>query len=112
MPSKDYYRSKLEVILERWRAEINRLRQEAAEVSEEARPEYEQRITQLEARCAAVDDKLTQLSSGDEGFWETLKGELEEILRSMGEGLERVAASNETEAVVPKPEGSETKSRK
>jgi uncharacterized coiled-coil protein SlyX len=112
MPSRDYYRSKLETILERWRAEIDRLKQEAAEVSEEARLEYEQRITQLEARCAVAHDKLTQLSGGDEGFWDILKAELEEILKSMGDGLERVTASNETEAVVPKPKGSETKVRK
>ena len=112
MPSKEYYRSKLETILERWRAEIDRLKQEAAQVSGEARLEYEQRITQLETRCAAVDDRLKQLNSGDEGFWDILKGELEEILKSMGEGLERVSASSETEAVVPKPEESNTKSRK
>jgi hypothetical protein len=112
MPSKEYYRSKLEMILERWRAEIDRLKQEAAQVSDEARLEHEQRITQLETRCAAVDDRLKQLDRGDEGFWNILKGELEEILKSMGEGLERVSASSETEAVAPRPEESNAKSRK
>jgi hypothetical protein len=45
MPSKDDYRSKLETILEGWRAEIDHPKQEAAEVSVKACLEYEQRIS-------------------------------------------------------------------
>lgn len=41
MPSEDYYRSKLETILERLRAEIDHFRQQAAEVSGASRVEYE-----------------------------------------------------------------------
>jgi hypothetical protein len=99
MPSREEYRAKLQEIRDRWRLEIDSLRAEAEQLEGDDRDAHEQRIAKLQGRVVRVQAKLDQLNEQGEALWGKLKAEVEAILKSMGEGLEKVAAANETDAI-------------
>ena len=103
MTSKEEYRVKLQEVMDRWRLEIDDLRGEAEKLDENSRGEHEQKIADLQDRITKIQSKLDQLNEQGEALWDKVKAEVEAILKSMGEGLEKVAAANETEAVKKAP---------
>lgn len=103
MPSREEYRAKFQEIMDRSRLKIDDLKAEAGTVEDDRRGDYDQKISHLEERIERIQAKLDELDEQDSGLWEKLKTELESILKSMGEGLEKVSASDETDAIRTRP---------
>lgn len=99
MPSKAEYRAKLQEVIQRWSAQVDDLRAEAEQLEAGDRGDHEQKIAKLQGRIEKVQAKLDELEAHGEVLWKRLKAEIEAILKSMGEGLEKVSAADETEAV-------------
>ena len=104
MPNREEYRAKLQEVMDRWQSEIDALKAEAEKLGEGNRGGHEQKIEDLQDRIAKIEAKLDQLDEPGEPLWDKLKAEVDAILKSMGEGFEKVAAANETEAIKKQPE--------
>ena len=104
MLSREEYRAKLQEVMDRWRLEVDDLKAKAKLIEKDKRKDHEQKIADLEGRIAKIEAKLAQLDEEGEGLWDKLAAEVEMILESMGEGLEKVDAGNETEAIKKHPE--------
>lgn len=103
MPGKEEYRVKLQQVLDRWQLEIDDLEAETEKLEEDDQAGHTQRIAELQGRMAKIQAKLDQLNEQGEGLWDKLKAEVEAILKTMGEGLEKASAANGTDAIAKGP---------
>jgi uncharacterized coiled-coil DUF342 family protein len=77
MSSRDEYIRKMQVKLEEWNAEIDKLTAKANEVSADIRSEYNEQIETLKAKQAAARQKIEEVQKSGESAWQDLKSGVE-----------------------------------
>jgi ABC-type multidrug transport system fused ATPase/permease subunit len=82
----DYIR-KMQLILDEWDAELDRLEAQAGELKEEAREECRRQIDELKAKKAQARAKLEELRREGGEAWDDLKAGLESAWDSIGRAL-------------------------
>ncbi len=90
MSMKDAYQQKLEVQLEEWKADIDKMKAKADQADADVKIEYHDRIEDLQLKQEAAQEKLKELREAGEGAWEDLKTGVELAWTSLGEAVKSV----------------------
>lgn len=92
MASKDAYRQKLEAQLKEWDAHMASLRAKSAQMSADARIQFENELEKLKHRREAAYARLDELGKRGEDAWEDTKDVTEKVWAELGKSMERITA--------------------
>lgn len=87
MDNKEKYRRKMQEQLDQWKADLERLKQEAAVVKKKAVENLPEQITELEQKIEEGTARLKVLAETNEESWEALKGGFDEAWKSLSTGF-------------------------
>ena len=90
MSSRDEYLHKLQVTLEEWNTEIDKLTIKAGEVTAEVKNECNEQIEALKVKQATARQKIGELQHAGESAWQDLKSGIDLSLTAMREALDSV----------------------
>lgn len=88
MSTREEYVKKLQVKLEEWNADIDKLSAKAGEVKSELRHEYAEQLENLKAKQADARQKFEELQKSGGSAWEDLKAGMELAWAAVGEAID------------------------
>uniref|UniRef100_A0A831U6K8 Coiled coil domain-containing protein n=1 Tax=Geobacter metallireducens TaxID=28232 RepID=A0A831U6K8_GEOME len=88
MGTREEYVKKLQVKLEEWNADIDKLSAKAGEVKAELRHEYAEQLETLKAKQAVARQKFEELQKSGGSAWEDLKAGMELAWNAVSEAID------------------------
>lgn len=88
MNTRDEYVKKLQVKLEEWNADIDKLSAKAGEVKAELRHDYAEQLEVVKAKQAVARQKFEELQKSGGSAWEDLKAGIELAWAAVGEAID------------------------
>ncbi|MRR39049.1 hypothetical protein EG829_31255 [bacterium] len=88
MNTRDEYVKKLQVKLEEWNADIDKLAAKAGEVKAELRHDYAEQLEVVKAKQAVARQKFEELQKSGGSAWEDLKAGIELAWAAVGEAID------------------------
>lgn len=88
MSTREEYVKKLQVKLEEWNADIDKLSAKAGEVKSELRHEYAEQMETLKAKQAVARQKFEELQKSGGSAWEDLKAGIELAWNAVSEAVD------------------------
>jgi len=95
MTQRDAYQQKLEAKLDKWRAEIESLRAQAAEVGADAKIEYHKDLEALSLKQKNAEQKLAALKQAGNETWDAARTSAENVADSLEQEFNRFRAKME-----------------
>ena len=92
MSEKDAYERKLQAQLDKWSAEIDRLKAMAEGASADAHIRYHKEIEDLRQQKNAADNKLSELRRASGDAWKDMKSGLDEAWESLANSVKTASA--------------------
>jgi seryl-tRNA synthetase len=83
MSIKEQYEKKLQAQLDKWDAEINKLKAKADGAKADGQLEYYKEIEELRTMQKNATDKLTELKNSSDDAWEDLKSGIDSAIGSL-----------------------------
>jgi len=74
--------------MEKWQAEIDKLKAQSKERNAEAEIEYNKKVHQLEQKKKAFQSKLQDVKNASSDAWESLKDGLQKASKDLGDAIE------------------------
>ncbi len=90
--SKGEYQGKMEAQLSEWGKEIDKLKAEADKAKKDAKQGYLDQVEDLRAKQAAMQAKLQELKTSDEGAWGDIKEGLDHSWNELKDSFKKAAA--------------------
>ncbi|CAG0970121.1 hypothetical protein [Geobacter sp.] len=88
MSTRDEYVKKLQVKLEEWNADIDKLSAKAGEVRADLKHDYAEQLEAVKAKQAVARQKFEELQKSGGNAWEDLKAGIELAWNAVGEAID------------------------
>ncbi|RNC67793.1 MAG: hypothetical protein ED859_13075 [Desulfuromonadales bacterium] len=88
MSTRDEYVKKLQVKLEEWNADIDKLAAKAGEVRADLKSEYAEQLEVLKAKQTEARHKMEELQKSGGSAWEDMKAGIELAWSAIGEAID------------------------
>ncbi len=88
MSTRDEYVKKLQVKLEEWNADIDKLSAKAGEVRADLKHDYAEQLEAVKAKQAVARQKFEELQKSGGSAWEDLKAGIELAWAAVGEAID------------------------
>lgn len=88
MDMKEVYQKKIRAQLDKWNAEIDKLKARAENTDADTRIKYQKKIQELRSMQEKAERKLAELKEARDGAWEDLKTGIENAKDALGEALQ------------------------
>jgi chromosome segregation ATPase len=88
MSSRDDFIRNMQVKLEEWNAEIDRLSAKAGKATADVSKELHEQIESLKSNQSATRRKIEEIQHAGEGAWGDMKSGVELALTAMGEAID------------------------
>lgn len=85
--SREAYIEKLKAQLDRWNAEIEKLKARAGQIKSDVKLGYEKQMKDLEEKHKRAGEKLEELRRADAGAWRDLKAGIENTWQTLGDSI-------------------------
>lgn len=92
MTNKEAYEKKLQARMDQWKAEIDRLKAQAAEAQADAQLAYNKQIEQLHSQQQEAQSKFDELRRSGDDAWQDLKGGVESAWDSLEQAVQTAAS--------------------
>ena len=92
MHDRKAYQELLQTELNRWDADIGKLRAEADKAEADARIKYYERINEIESQQSELRSMLEKLKSASDDAWKDLKAGAEKTRKALGEALKSASS--------------------
>ena len=92
MSKKDEYFDMMYARMEKWEAEVDKLRDRGHEMSAEARVKYDEQLKALRASRDTAHKKLQEMSAASESAWQHMQTGVDKAWASMRNALERASS--------------------
>ena len=92
MTNKEAYEQKLQARMDQWKAEIDRLKAQAAEAQADAQLVYNKQIEQLHSQQQEAQSKFDELRRSSDDAWQDLKGGVESAWDSLEQAVQTAAS--------------------
>lgn len=90
MSDKNAYQEKMQAKIDEWKAEIDKLKAQAAQKGAEGKQEYGKMIESLENQHLNAQSKLAGLKERSQGAWEDLKIGIDNAISELGQSFQKV----------------------
>jgi hypothetical protein len=91
MEKREEYQGKMEAQLGEWGKEIDKLKAKADQAADDTRKGYHDEIEDLRAKQAAMQAKLQELKTSNEGAWGDLKEGLDKSWNEIKDAFNKAA---------------------
>lgn len=77
MGDRELYQQKFQAKLDEWQTEIDKLKMQATEATEDSKEKISHQIETLEGKMEKARSKLSELIDASDDTWESKKGDVE-----------------------------------
>ena len=95
MMQREAYQQKLEAKLDRWRAEIDKLRAQVTEAGGDAKIEYQRDLEALSLRQKHAEEKFAVLKQTRNETWDAARTSVESVTHTLEQKVNRFKAKLE-----------------
>jgi hypothetical protein len=92
MSKKDEYFKMMESQIEKWDAEVDKLRAKSVQMSADARTKYDEQIKVMRANRDAAHKKLQEMRTASESAWQNMQTGMDTAWASMKNALEKASS--------------------
>ena len=92
MSKKDEYFKMMESQIEKWDAEVDKLRARSAKMSADARAKYDEQIKVMRSNRDAAHKKLQEMRTASESAWQNMQTGMDAAWASMKNALEKASS--------------------
>ena len=92
MSKKDEYCTMMESQIEKWDAEVDKLRAGSDQMSADARTKYEEQLKAMRASRDAAHKKLQELRTASESAWQNMQAGTDAAWASMKNALDKASS--------------------